>query len=356
MTRAVLLLEDGTAFHGSTTGFKQQVFGEVVFATAMSGYQESFTDPSYAGQILVMTYPLIGNYGFHPSLAESGRIQIRGLVIREPAFFSSRGSRITRYLADNGLPMVWGVDTRALTLKIRDRGTMKGLLIPGEGPAETKKLAARIRRLPHPDQENLVAQVSTPKIIRYRGRGGKRIVLIDCGAKKSIIRKLTEFSQVIQVPWNTGYDVIRSFRPNGIMISNGPGNPEHSQVMAHTVPTIRKLAQKYPVFGICLGHQLLGLALGGRTFKLKFGHRGYNHAVQERPTGKIYITSQNHGYALDPDVKIPDIDYDWFNVNDGTVEGMAHRKRPVFSVQFHPEAAPGPLDTAYLFQRFLEMT
>ena len=356
MTRAALLLEDGTAFPGTSIGINKEIFGEVVFATAMSGYQESFTDPSYAGQILVMTYPLIGNYGFHQNIAESNRIQIRGLVVKEPAFFSSRGNRFVKYVTEAGLPVIWDVDTRALTLKIRDRGTMKGMILSDVHNNDLEKLAARIRRRPHPDRENLVPAVSTPKITVHKGPGRKRIVLIDCGAKKSIITKLTEFAQVFQVPWNTGFEVIKSFRPHGIMISNGPGNPEHPAVMASTVGTIRKLISQYPVFGICLGHQLLGLALGGRTFKLKFGHRGYNHAVKDLSTGKIYITSQNHGYALDPGVKIPGVEFDWFNVNDGTVEGLTHKTRPVFSVQFHPEAAPGPLDTAFLFRRFLEMT
>jgi carbamoyl-phosphate synthase small subunit len=230
------------------------------------------------------------------------------------------------------------------------------MILPVDHMTNFKKQAARIRRLPHPDRGNLVSSVSTPKIAVHKGSGRKRIVLIDCGAKKSIVAKLTEFAQVFQVPWDTKFEVIRSFRPHGIMISNGPGDPEHPAVMANTVGTIRKLVAKYPVFGICLGHQLLGLALGGRTFKLKFGHRGYNHAVKDLSTGKIYITSQNHGYALDPAVQLPDIEYDWFNVNDGTVEGLTHKTRPVFSVQFHPEAAPGPFDTAFLFRRFLEMT
>lgn len=356
MTRAVLLLEDGTAFTGNIIGIDQEIYGEVVFTTAMSGYQESFTDPSYAGQILVMTYPLIGNYGFHQNIAESSRIQIRGLVVKEPAFFSSRGSRLSSYATDLGLTVIWGIDTRALTLRIREHGTLKGMILPATQNVDLKKQAARIRRRPFPDRENLIPAVSTTKICVHRGFGRKRIVLIDCGVKKSIIAKLVEFSQVFQVPWNTSFEVIRSFRPHGIMISNGPGDPGHPQVMASTVRTIRKLIDHYPIFGICLGHQLLGLALGGQTFKLKFGHRGYNHAVKDRTTGKIYITSQNHGYALDPAVKIPDVEFDWFNVNDGTVEGMTHKTRPVFSVQFHPEAAPGPHDTAFLFRRFLEMT
>jgi carbamoyl-phosphate synthase small subunit len=356
MTRAVILLEDGTTYPGFAQNVIKSVFGEVVFNTAMSGYQESFTDPSYAGQILVMTYPLIGNYGFHQNISESDRTQIRGLIIKEPAFFSTRGSRIAHYLADAGIPMLWGVDTRALTLKLRDHGTMKGMILVTDRTAGLNKPLARIRRTPHPDRDNLVQGVSCAKVAYHVGRSRKRVVLIDCGVKKSIVANLRQFAQVIQVPWFTEFEVIQSFKPHGIMISNGPGNPEHPAVMMSTVKTIRKLVDKYPVFGICLGHQLLGLALGGKTFKLKFGHRGYNHAVKDLATSRIYITSQNHGYALDPAVRIPDIEYDWLNVNDGTVEGMTHRTRPVFSVQFHPEAAPGPHDTSFLFRRFLEMT
>ena len=355
MPKAILVLEDGTAVHGNGIGAEGEVFGEFVFNTSMSGYQESFTDPSYAGQILMLTYPLIGNYGFHLKLCESDAVKIRGLVIKEPAFFSTRGRRIAKYLTDAGLIGIWGVDTRALTLKLRYFGTMKAVLVHGARLPEPKALAERLSKMAHPDTQNLVEQVSCKTIIDHRDGHKRKVVLIDCGVKKSIISNLQKLTHVIQVPYNASYDLIRKHRPAGIVVSNGPGNPEHETILRTTVPTIRALIGKYPIFGICLGQQLLGLALGGRTFKLKFGHRGVNHPVKDLKSGKVYITSQNHGYAIDPDRTPADVNFDWVNVNDGTVEGMTHRHLPVFSVQFHPEAAPGPYDTSFLFRKFAEM-
>jgi carbamoyl-phosphate synthase small subunit len=352
MHNAILALEDGTVFEGRGFFVDGQVFGEVVFNTSMTGYEEAFTDPSYAGQILVMTYPLIGNYGFHKKHRESNRTQIRGLILKEPYFFSTRGTRFGRFLQQSELSCLYGIDTRALTLKIRKHGTMKGMLIAKKADTNIDALVKQIQLTPHPDTNNLVASVSCKKVIVHQSRGKKKVILIDCGVKKSIIRNLQRFAAVVQVPYDTDHDTISEFKPDGIVISNGPGNPEHPEVLASTVKTVRKVLDRYPVLGICFGNQVLGIALGFKTYKMKFGHRGSNHGVKDLSSGKVYITSQNHGYAI-KEKDIPEVEVSWMNVNDGTVEGIRHRKLPVSSVQFHPEAGPGPHDTTFLFQDFL---
>lgn len=355
MAKGIIVLEDGTVASGVGLGTEKEIFGEIVFNTSMTGYQEAFTDPSYAGQILVMTYPLIGNYGFHRKLCESETVKIRGLVIKEPAFFSSRGKKVTDYLSEAGIPAITQVDTRSLTLKIRYYGTMKAILVNTSKDIDINELIKTVRKRSHPDTENLVKKVTCSKIIYHHRARKKRIILIDCGVKNSIISNLLELSQVIQVPYDITYDQIMKLKPHGIVVSNGPGNPEHPEILKKTVKIIKSLIGKYPVFGICLGHQLLGIALGCQTYKLKFGHRGYNHSVKDLKTGKVYMTSQNHGYAIKPDPHLKEIDFDWFNVNDATVEGISHKHLPIFSVQFHPEASPGPLDTSFLFKKFIEM-
>jgi len=352
MYDTILVLEDGTVFQGRGFFIDGQVFGEVVFNTSMTGYEEAFTDPSYAGQILVMTYPLIGNYGFHKKHQESGKTQIRGLLLKEPYFFSTRGRRFHRYLEETKLPCLYGIDTRALTLKIRDHGTMKGMLVPAALQEKTEQIVERIRQTPHPDTDNLVAHVSCNKIIKHGNRTSRRVVLVDCGVKKSIIRNLQRHATVIQVPYNADPDTIKEYRPDGIVISNGPGNPEHPEVVAATVKTVKALLDKYPILGICLGHQILSLALGFKTYKMKFGHRGSNHGVKDLSCNRLYITSQNHGYAIE-EKNVPDVEISWRNVNDHTIEGVRHKRLPVSSVQFHPEAGPGPHDTTFLFRDFL---
>jgi carbamoyl-phosphate synthase small subunit len=352
MHNAILALEDGTVFDGRGFFVDGQVFGEVVFNTSMTGYEEAFTDPSYAGQILVMTYPLIGNYGFHKKHHESDRTQIRGLILKEPYFFSTRGKRFGRFLHETGLSCLYGVDTRALTLKIRKFGTMKGTFMARSECKDVDRLVKQIQRTPHPDTRNLVASVSCKEVIVHRSRSEKKVVLIDCGVKKSIIKNLQHFATVVQVPYNTDREKIDEYRPDGIVISNGPGNPEHPEVLASTVNTVKGVLGKYPVLGICLGNQILGIALGFKTYKMKFGHRGSNHGVKDLASNRVYITSQNHGYAI-KEQDIPDVEVSWVNVNDDTIEGIRHKKLPVYSVQFHPEAGPGPYDTTFLFRDFL---
>ncbi len=354
MSKAILFLEDGTVIHGKCAGVEKDVFGEIVFNTSMTGYEEAFTDPSYAGQILLMTYPLIGNYGVYKGHFESTKVQIRGLVLKEPYFFSNRGMPLEKFLNRSKIPCIYSVDTRTLTLKIRKHGTMKAILaFDPKKHTNFKEIVNRIKQSPHPDTENLVSSVSCQKTTIHKSPRKKKIVLIDCGVKSNILRHLRKHAKVVQVPYNAAAETIEAFKPDGIVVSNGPGNPEHPGIVSTTIKTIKTLMTRYPIFGICLGHQLLGIALGFKTYKLTFGHRGSNHAVKNLQTGKVYITSQNHGYALESK-KIEDVEVAWVNVNDGTVEGIRHKKLPLFSVQFHPEAAPGPYDTSFLFKEFMD--
>jgi carbamoyl-phosphate synthase small subunit len=354
MSNAILILEDGTYVEGKYAGVKKDVFGEIVFNTSMTGYEETFTDPSYAGQILLMTYPLIGNYGVRKTNFESKKVQIRGLVLKEPYFFSYRAVRLEKFLKQTKIPCIYGIDTRALTLKIRKYGTMKAMLMVKSPKKITpEKVIKNIIQKPHPDTDNLVSRVSCKKIIAHKNKHSKRIVLIDCGVKLSILKNLKKYASVIQVPYDTNARAIEKFKPHGIVLSNGPGNPEHAKLIATTITTVKRLIGKYPLLGICLGHQLLGIALGFKTYKMKFGHRGSNHAVKNLFSNKIFITSQNHGYALKGRHN-KNVEVEWINVNDGTIEGFRHKKLLIWSVQFHPEAAPGPYDTSFLFKKFVE--
>ncbi len=349
---AKLILEDGTEFEGESFGSATAIAGEVVFNTGMVGYPECFTDPSYEGQILNLTFPLIGNYGVpKPELDaalleqnyESNRIHISGLVVSQLSnnFSHWRGFiSLDEWLKKNKIPGISGIDTRKLTQVLREKGAMLGKLVQAD---------CRDIDFADPNQENLVARVSRPEPVEY-GNGSKRIVLVDCGCKNNIIRSLLKRDvRVKVVPWN--WDLSQE-KFDGVMISNGPGDPK---MCTETISNIQKLfSGGAPVFGICLGNQLLSLAAGAGTYKLKYGHRGQNQPCVKVGTKRCYITSQNHGFAVD-DSRLP---AGWeplfFNANDGTNEGIRHQSKPFVGVQFHPEAAPGPLDTAYLFDEFID--
>lgn len=351
--RGLLALEDGTVFSGELHG-DGPVSGEVVFNTSMTGYQEILTDPSYAGQIITMTYPLIGNYGTAPEDNESLAVHAKGLVVRELCG-SPNYWRAERTLADflrlHGVVALAGVDTRALTRRLRQAGTMRGIIAPGD--ADPMDLVELARQAPDPAASDLVAEVAT-KTPFTTGVGEKRAAVLDFGAKGNIVASLVNAGLSVTVfPPSTPAAELLAAEPAGVVLSNGPGDPKR---VSYALPAIRELlARRLPVFGICLGHQLLGLALGGDTFKLKFGHRGANHPVKDLASGRVYITSQNHGYAVDPDSLPADAAVSHLNLNDRTVEGLAHRELPAFSVQYHPEASPGPHDSEYLFDRFVAL-
>jgi carbamoyl-phosphate synthase small subunit len=336
---ARLVLEDGTELAGRAAGFRRSVSGEVVFNTGMVGYTESLTDPSYSGQILVLTYPLVGNYGVPPQF-ESRRIQASALVVSELAGEYSHAAAqksLPAWLEEEGIPCLSGIDTRALTKRLRNRGVMLGKIVVGEEDVAFED----------PNQRNVVAEVSCTEKIIYEG-AGKSVVLVDCGAKGSILEELRARDlTVIRVPWD--YDFLAEDF-DGVLVSNGPGDPGACGAAISNLKRVLEL--KKPVMGICLGHQLLALAAGASTYKLKFGHRGHNQPCLEEGTGRCFITSQNHGFAVDT-ATLPEGWTPWFtNANDGSNEGMRHRSQPFFSVQFHPEAAPGPVDCRRLFDEF----
>jgi carbamoyl-phosphate synthase small subunit len=346
-----LVLENGSVFEGQSFGFPCPVSGEVVFNTGMVGYPETLTDPSYKGQILVTTYPLIGNYGVpseHPvdeigSPFESDKLQISGLVVSEVSVDHNHWNAtrsLPQWLVEQGVPALWGIDTRSLTKRLREKGSMLGKILMDENEVE----------LYDPNRDNLIDQVSVKRPVVYAG-GKQRIVVIDGGCKNSIIRSLLARGvTVIRVPWD--YDFLAE-EFDAVLISNGPGDPKTCEKMVAQVR--RAMDRDHPIFGVCLGHQILALAAGGNTYKLKFGHRSQNQPCKEIGTNRCYITSQNHGYAVNPET-LPAGWEPWFtNANDGTNEGLRHRSRPFMSVQFHPEAAPGPVDTNFLFDEFLRM-
>lgn len=366
--RALIALEDGTTFEGKSFTGSGETTGEIVFNTGMTGYQEVLTDPSYKGQIVTMTYPLIGNYGVNPEDMESGKVQVEAFLIKEynaiPSNFRSTGN-VADFLKEYNVLGVEGIDTRALTRHIRVAGAMKGIVSTED--LDPESLVKKAKESPGLVGRDLAHEVTCPEPYGWSINGpipgnnfstaapGKhKVVAIDYGLKFNQLRLMTERGCSMQVvPCTATADEILSMNPDGVFLSNGPGDPAG---IPGVIEVIREILGKKPVFGICLGNQLLGLAYGGTTYKLKFGHRGVNQPVKDLTTGKIEITSQNHGFCLDMDsLNKDEVELTHINLNDNSVEGMRHKKFPAFSVQYHPENAPGPHDAVYLFDRFIEM-
>lgn len=352
---AILALEDGKIFRGKSFGSTGERYGEVVFNTSMTGYQEILTDPSYKGQIVTMTYSLIGNYGINQEDVESRLPFVEGFVVKEYSKISSNWraqASLNDYLKENNILGIEAVDTRALTLHIREAGAMKAVLSTED--LDQNSLVKKAKASGGLVGQDLVKDVTVSKFYEWNKTGKYKVVVLDCGVKFSILRKLAACGcRVIVVPAKTTAQEILEMKPNGILLSNGPGDPAP---VTYVVKTTQELMGKIPIFGICLGHQMLGLALGGKTYKLKFGHHGGNHPVKDLKTGNVSITVQNHGFCVDIDsLNKKDIEITHINLNDQTLEGMRHKRLPIFSVQFHPEASPGPHDAEYLFDKFIEM-
>jgi carbamoyl-phosphate synthase small subunit len=370
LSKALLALEDGTVFEGKAFGAPAERSGEVVFNTAITGYQEIFTDPSYAGQIVILTYPQIGNYGTTPDDSEAARPYIEGLVVREFSSISSNWrskQHAGEFLGAHGIPVIAEVDTRRLVRHLRTRGVMRGVLSGSGG--DPRELVEKARSSPSMAGLELATRVSTKQRYTWTapveacspadqiGAPAEQrfhVAAYDFGIKRNILRRLVQVGcRVTVVPAVTTAEDVLALKPDGVFLSNGPGDPEPLQFQAAQV---RRLLGKAPVFGICLGHQVLGLALGGKTYKLKFGHRGANHPVINKVTNKVEITSHNHGFAVDPDSLDPNqVELTHVNLNDQTLEGFRHRGLPAFCVQYHPEAAPGPHDSQYLFDDFVKL-
>ena len=360
---AHLVLEDGSVYRGEAFGAVRPAHGEVVFSTSMTGYQEMLTDPSFAGQIVVPTYPLIGNYGISERDFESARVQVAGFVVREHSARPSHAlstSTLDEFLKSQGVTGISGVDTRAITRRLRTRGVMKGVIAIDETPEQA---IARLSDLPDYGDTDFVEQVSTEEPYDWdspntmNGPEGRdrpyRILVDDCGLKYNILRMLrARGCEVKALPAKSTAEDILSLKPDGVLMSPGPGDPE---LLDYAVDAARGIAGRVPILGICLGNQMIGRAFGGKTFKLKFGHRGANHPVKDLATGRVYITAQNHGYAVDPDSLPPELEVSHVNLNDGTVEGLRHTTMPIMTIQYHSEASPGPLDNEYIFDRFIDM-
>ncbi len=359
----MLVLDDGTVLEGAGFGSPTAAFGEIVFNTGMVGYAETLTDPSYAGQLLTLTYPLVGNYGV-PDPAqkdgdgiskyfESDKIQARGLVVHELSTVASHWNlamTLDEWMYNEGIPGISGIDTRALTKKLREGGVMMAALVVSDGKIDAEQVRRRLGEAKRYDSEEFMDEVSTEAVQEF-GAGPESVVVVDTGAKNAILRSIINMGyRAVKVPWNTPVGEILSHDPRGVVISNGPGDP---QKCGHTVDTARDLIRRnIPTLGICLGAQIIGLAGGMRTYKLKYGHRGQNKSCLDLSDGQVYVTSQNHGYCIDPE-SVGGSEFDlWFtNTDDKTVEGIKHRTRDCIAVQFHPEASPGPYDCKFVFER-----
>ena len=352
---ARLILEDGMIYHGKPFGADEDVFGEIVFNTSMTGYQEIITDPSYAGQVVMMTYPHIGNYGINSIDMESEIPSLNGLIVKElcefPSNYRSEQS-LDEFLKSHGITGLQGIDTRAVTRRIREVGAMRCMITSSELP--DKDLVEKVNASARMEGSELASSVSLESVKSVGETNAKyKVALIHYGMKGNIAKELIKRDcSLLIYPANVTASELLDKQPDGVMLSNGPGDPA---AVKYAIDTIKQMLGKVPIFGICLGHQLLAHAMGGETFKLKFGHRGANHPVLDKSTGKVEITTQNHGFSVLPESLSDDVEITHVNLNDGTVEGLRHKKLPVFSIQYHPEAAPGPHDSRYHFDRFIDL-
>ncbi|HEV2120174.1 MAG TPA: glutamine-hydrolyzing carbamoyl-phosphate synthase small subunit [Candidatus Bathyarchaeia archaeon] len=364
--RGVLVLEDGSVFQGVGFGAETEISGEVVFNTSMMGYPELLTDPSYQEQIVVMTYPILGSYGVPPSTIrngggvplhfESDSVKVKGFAVHSlsrPSHWSNH-TALDEWLTEQGVPGISGVDTRVLTQRLRNKGTMLGVLRVSSSTIDPRVVATGVSQLRDPNNDDLVHRVSPKEPIYYDGEEESTIVIVDCGVKYGILRSLlAKGARIVRVPYDFPSDKILALNPRGIVISNGPGDPK---IDVKTIETAKNLMETdLPIMGICLGAQILGLAAAAETYKLKFGHRAVNHPCMDLETGRCFITTQNHGFTIDRNsLENTDFLANFVNVNDKTVEGIKHRKKPFLGIQWHPESSPGPYDTRFLFDRFIE--